>query len=360
MKNFKPVNILLISMFIFLVMTIARSPEDYRWKPEQHLTGSYFSVTDAYAGSIGNISNAQVDSGNNIMFSMGTALNGTSGCVGLGCDSVFVNSTTGSITVNPSAGAVFAISGAGSSTGGATYTDGTTPVFIGSSVFSTTMPTCTAAGTVCVGKKTANHATATSLESRAGSEEGILSNGLAVQPATSVTFAVGGSDANNAAITQNPVLKSCEALSTQPAAATTGNGRRCLSTLDGAEYVRFGGPVPWFVGTTASAATTTKIQSAPGANLSLYITQVITQSNTTTAGLFTLVSGTGAGNNCTTGQAAIFNNSTAALYASPANTAPPNIIPLWTGIKLPANTDLCVLGVATNTTNITVTGFTAP
>lgn len=201
--------------------------------------------------------------------------NGTGGAA-------YVASTTGSVTVNGSGS--FAVTGIGSSTSGATVTDGTTPIFLGG----------------------------------------------------------------------------CTGLSTQPTAVSTGTASRCVNTLDGSRYVRYGGPITWFAGTSADAATTVKIQSAPGSGLSLYISDVITQSNTATAGLFTLVSGTGAGNNCTTGQAAIFNNSTAALYASPANTSPVNHFHLSIPIKLPANVDLCVLGVATNTTNITVTGFTAP
>jgi len=59
------------------------------------------------------------------------------------------------------------------------------------------------------------------------------------------TLAIGGTAASNAAITQNPDLIGIEALSTQPAAATTGNQRRLVGTLDGALYVRPNGPILW-------------------------------------------------------------------------------------------------------------------
>jgi hypothetical protein len=169
---------------------------------------------------------------------------------------------------------------------------------------------------------------------------------------------VGGTAANNAAINQNPVLMGCEALSTQPGAATTGNQRRCLVSLDGALYTREGGPIRFSCGVTAIGTTLTQCQAAPGAGLSLYITDVITQSNTATAGLFTLRFGTGA--NCGTGTGNLFFGSASALMASPANTVAVNHFHLSTPIVVTANNAVCVLGVVTNTTNAQINGYTAP
>lgn len=169
---------------------------------------------------------------------------------------------------------------------------------------------------------------------------------------------VGGGDANNAAIVSNPLLTGAEAQSGQPTAATTGNLRQLVASLDGQLYVRHGGPINWTCGLNALGTTRTQCQAAPGANVSLYVTSILAQSSTTTAGQFTVTSGTGA--NCATTNNALLAGSTAALYASPANTSAPAIITFQTPLKLATNTELCALGVATNLTELTVVGFTAP
>jgi len=146
--------------------------------------------------------------------------------------------------------------------------------------------------------------------------------------------------------------------STQPAAATAGKIRRIVARTDGVLYVAPHGPVIWSCGLNAIGTTLTECQAAPGASLRLYITDVISQSNTATAGLFTLRFGTGA--NCGTGTGNLFFSSASALMASPANTVPVNHFHLTTPIAVTANNALCVLGVVTNTTNIQILGYTAP
>jgi hypothetical protein len=180
----------------------------------------------------------------------------------------------------------------------------------------------------------------------------IVNGGLAGSVAT------GGTAANNAAINQNPVLVGVEALSSQPAAATTGNQRRLVGSLDGALYARPYGPIIWSCGLSAIGTTLTQCQAAPGASLKLYITDIVAQSNTATAGLFTLRFGTGA--NCGTGTGNLFFGSASALIAAPANTVPVDLIHLTTPIAVTANNAVCVLGVVTNTTNIQINGYTAP
>jgi hypothetical protein len=167
-----------------------------------------------------------------------------------------------------------------------------------------------------------------------------------------------GAGANNATIVQNPDLIGIEALSSQPTAATTGNLRRLVGTLDGALYARPYGPIIWSCGLSGIGTTLTQCQAAPGANLKLYITDVISQSNTSTAGLFTLQFGTGT--NCGTGTGNLFFGSASALMASPANTSPVNHFHLTTPIAVTTNNAICVLGVVTNTTDIQINGFTAP
>jgi hypothetical protein len=122
--------------------------------------------------------------------------------------------------------------------------------------------------------------------------------------------------------------------------------------------IPFQPPVIWSCGLTAIGTTLTQCQAAPAAGLRLYITDVISQSNTATAGLFTLRFGTGA--NCVTGTGNLLFNSASALMASPGNTVAVNHFHLTTPIAVTAANAVCVLGVVTNTTNIQVNGYTAP
>jgi hypothetical protein len=167
--------------------------------------------------------------------------------------------------------------------------------------------------------------------------------------------------ANNAAAPANVLVGGFEAAtqtSTQPTAATAGNVRRGVISTDGSFYTRPHGPVIWSCGLNAIGTTLTQCQAAPGAGLRLYITDVVSQSNTATAGLFTIRFGTGT--NCGTGTGNLFYNSASALMASPANTVAVNHFHLTVPIAVTANNAICVLGVATNTTNIQINGYTAP
>ena len=98
---------------------------------------------------------------------------------------------------------------------------------------------------------------------------------------------------------------------------------------------------------------------APEPGLRRYITTIVAQSTTTTGGQFILRVGTGT--NCGTSTASLLPSAaTAARLASPANTTAPTVISLSTPIIVPYERDLCVLGVATNTTTIQVVGYVAP
>ena len=90
-----------------------------------------------------------------------------------------------------------------------------------------------------------------------------------------------------------------------------------------------------------------------------YITSIVAQSTTTTSGQWILRYGTGT--NCGTGTVSIIPSAaTAARIAAPANTAAPTVLPFETPLIVPTGKDICVLGVATNTTTIQVTGYVAP
>lgn len=168
--------------------------------------------------------------------------------------------------------------------------------------------------------------------------------------------------ANNAAAPANVIVDGIEVAtqtSTQPTAATAGNVRRIVGSTDGVLFAKLGGPVQWQCNLGAIGTTLTQCQAAPGAGLRLYITDIFAVSTTTTSGLFTLRFGTGS--NCGTGTGNVFFASAAASLPNGANNA--TSVKPWsflTPIAITANNALCVLGVVTNTTNIMISGYTAP
>lgn len=173
------------------------------------------------------------------------------------------------------------------------------------------------------------------------------------------TLAIGGTGANNASITQNPDLVGIEALSSQPTAATTGNLRRLVGSLDGALYTRPGGPVTWTCSLAGLAASLTQCIAAPSAGLRYYITDMFVQTTTTTAGTYSVQMGTGS--NCVTGTAALFPvNATSARWTAPISTSPTAAFSFGTPLAVTAASAICVIGTATNTINIQLTGYTAP
>lgn len=168
--------------------------------------------------------------------------------------------------------------------------------------------------------------------------------------------------ANNAAAPANVLVGGAETAtqtSTQPAAATAGNVRRVVAGTDGVLFVKQGGPVQWQCNLGTIGTTLTQCQAAPGAGLRLYITDILAVSSTTTSGLFTLRFGTGS--NCGTGTGNVFFNSASASIPNGANNATSvKPISFITPVAITANNAVCVLGVATNTTNIMISGYTAP
>jgi hypothetical protein len=170
--------------------------------------------------------------------------------------------------------------------------------------------------------------------------------------------------ANNSAVPANVLSTGAEAAtqgSTQPTAATAGNIRRTVESTDGAQYVRLGGPVTWSCG-APFGTTLTSCQGAPGAGLKLYVQTIYAQSSTATASLWILETGTGT--NCGTGTATVFPvGATAgtAIVPSLGNTAAPTVIQLQPPIAVTANQAICVVGSsATNTSLVTITGYSAP
>jgi hypothetical protein len=124
-------------------------------------------------------------------------------------------------------------------------------------------------------------------------------------------------------------------------------------------FYRQGGPVRFACSVNAIAATLTQCQAAPGAGLSLYVTDLWWQSTTTTAGTGALQYGTGS--NCGTGTTALFPASgTANRYGYPASSTAATNFSFATPLKVAANNALCIIGVATNTVRADILGFVAP
>lgn len=175
------------------------------------------------------------------------------------------------------------------------------------------------------------------------------------------TLGIGGTQGNNAAITANPVLTGLEARSSTPTAATNGNVIRSAGDLAGNQFNVM--PIAWSCNSQNIGAALVQCQAAPSAGYSLYVTGWIALSSTSTAGTYRLTYGTGS--NCGTGGTALFPAPGVAagsrVMVLPANTAAPHVVSLGpVGIKIPAANALCVIGVATNTLDIILTGYTAP
>jgi len=93
----------------------------------------------------------------------------------------------------------------------------------------------------------------------------------------------------------------------------------------------------------SSAQTNASVKAAPGAGLSLYITDIFV-SNGATAGIITLLDGSGG--------TVIFRAYTAINGGAVLN--------LQTPIRLTANTALCITSTTVTTHSVTISGFTAP
>lgn len=169
--------------------------------------------------------------------------------------------------------------------------------------------------------------------------------------------AVGGTSANNTAITQNPNLIGCEALniSTQPVAATSGNLRRMLCSTEGALVVT-PGLNRWSCFVQAVTATT-QCQAAPAGGLRLYVLSVTLANQVATVQTLDIVFGTGA--NCVTGITALTHKwqmGTNATTTSPHNVNHTFLSPL---VPTAANA-ICIRPTAVTAFGATLTGYTAP
>ena len=175
---------------------------------------------------------------------------------------------------------------------------------------------------------------------------------------TMPNVAIAGTVANNAAITQNPVLVGLEVRSqgTQPTAATTGNQRQQLATVEGVAFVQEGNSNRFSCFVQAVTATT-QCQAAPGAGLRAYITSFSASNQAATVQTLDIVFGTGS--NCVTGITALTHKY---QFGTNATTTSPYILSMqFTTPLIPtAANAICVRPSAATAFGATITGYIAP
>jgi hypothetical protein len=155
--------------------------------------------------------------------------------------------------------------------------------------------------------------------------------------------------AHDAADAGNPIKIGFKSVnfngSAPPNAAAAENDRvNAIADEYGRQYVETTHPNYWSVSADyAEAQTNTSVKAAPGAGLSLYITDILI-SNGATAGNITLLDGSG-------------GTVKFEIYPAINGGATTN---LRTPIKLTANTALCITSTTVTTHSITINGFIAP
>lgn len=171
------------------------------------------------------------------------------------------------------------------------------------------------------------------------------------------SLSIGGTSANNTAITQNPNLIGCESLTygTQPTASTTGNLRRIPCTTEGAIATTPGhNRFSCFV---QAVTVTTQCQAAPGAGLRAYVLSATLSNQAATVQTLDIIFGTGA--NCVTAPTALTHKrqfGTLATTTSPYEASIGFISPL---VPTAANA-ICVRPTAATAFGATITGYIAP
>jgi len=125
-------------------------------------------------------------------------------------------------------------------------------------------------------------------------------------------------------------------------------------------YIRLGNlTASWRCSLVGLGATLTQCQAVPLESQNRhYITDIIVQTTTTTPGTYSIQTGTGT--NCATGTAALFpSTGTSDRFDAPAIAQGLNSINFVTPLQPPAGAAICVIGEATDTTDIVIHGFLA-
>lgn len=107
---------------------------------------------------------------------------------------------------------------------------------------------------------------------------------------------------------------------------------------------------------TAIAATLTECRAIPLVGYRYHITSLTVQSTTATGAGFQIQSGTGT--DCGSNTTAVYPSvNTSTKWVAPPNTATPMVKDFITPLPIAKDHAICVLGVATNTTTIQISGF---
>jgi len=115
----------------------------------------------------------------------------------------------------------------------------------------------------------------------------------------------------------------------------------------------------WTCAVDALGATLTLCEPNKGPDMSLYITDIVASSTTTTPAQFLLRSGTGT--NCATGTVSVFpESSTVVRIPYMGNTTHPTRLNFQTPPIVPKGKDLCVICTGTNLCVMQIFGTVAP
>jgi hypothetical protein len=175
--------------------------------------------------------------------------------------------------------------------------------------------------------------------------------------------------ANNASAPANVLAIGVDTIASgsQPSAATSPNVRRPTAGVDGVLWTKPFGPQFFNIGIESGSTSPVVIKAAPGAGLRIYVTDIdIISSTMTGSGTWRLVTGTGG--SCGVGTATLLPAGAAAnrFWYPPAGDGgvstfgQPLQMQFLTPIVAPANQDVCVVCVATNTCNAEFNGYIAP
>jgi len=131
-----------------------------------------------------------------------------------------------------------------------------------------------------------------------------------------------------------------------------------VAAVDAQIYIRSGQlSQTWTCSQSGLVATLTECQTLTAGNRH-YITDIVVQTTTGTTGTYAIQSGTGT--NCATATTALFPSSgTGDRFNAPINTQATAVISLTTPIVPTVGHAICVIGVAVNTIDIQLSGFTA-
>lgn len=131
----------------------------------------------------------------------------------------------------------------------------------------------------------------------------------------------------------------------------------CAVPADAQFYSRVGSlGQTWTCSLAGLVASLTECK-ALAAGVQYYITDMVVGTTTTTAGSWSVQSGTAT--NCASNTTAVFPvNSTSARFLAPISTAASLVITTTSPIPVTRAHAVCVIGTATNTINIQISGFT--